>query len=81
MDTSSWDDVVVGAGVAGLTAARLLQDTGRRVVVLEARDRVGGRVHRPHGSLTTCARSTGPSRTWSRHPVRRTPTARSSNGR
>ncbi len=35
--------VVVGAGVAGLTAAKLLHDAGVRVVVLEARDRVGGR--------------------------------------
>lgn len=39
-----FDTVVVGAGVAGLTAARLLMKAGRRVVVLEARDRVGGRV-------------------------------------
>jgi monoamine oxidase len=38
------DTIVVGAGVAGLTAARLLARAGRRVVVLEARDRVGGRV-------------------------------------
>lgn len=38
------DTVVVGAGMAGLTAARLLARAGRRVVVLEARDRVGGRV-------------------------------------
>lgn len=38
------DTIVVGAGVAGLTAARLLSRAGRRVVVLEARDRVGGRV-------------------------------------
>ena len=38
------DTIVVGAGVAGLTAARLLTKAGRRVVVLEARDRVGGRV-------------------------------------
>jgi monoamine oxidase len=40
-----FDTIVVGAGIAGLTAARLLTKAGRRVVVLEARDRVGGRVH------------------------------------
>lgn len=40
-----FDTVVVGAGIAGLSAARLLTRAGRRVVVLEARDRVGGRVH------------------------------------
>lgn len=39
------DTVVVGAGIAGLTSARLLADAGRRVIVLEARDRVGGRIH------------------------------------
>ncbi|KAA0097940.1 flavin monoamine oxidase family protein [Mycolicibacterium sp. P1-18] len=42
---SGLDVVVVGAGFAGLTAARSLTAHGYRVQVLEGRDRVGGRSH------------------------------------
>lgn len=37
------DVVIIGAGVAGLTAAKRLASLGRSVIVLEARDRIGGR--------------------------------------
>jgi monoamine oxidase len=39
------DVLVLGAGIAGLAAARMLAQLGLRCVVLEARDRVGGRMH------------------------------------
>jgi monoamine oxidase len=36
--------IVIGAGMAGLGAARKLYDAGETVTILEARDRTGGRV-------------------------------------
>ncbi|PSM30629.1 FAD-dependent oxidoreductase, partial [Haliangium sp. UPWRP_2] len=36
--------IVIGAGAAGLYAARLLHSRGAQVTLLEAADRVGGRV-------------------------------------
>src|SRR5260221_13672112 len=37
--------VVIGGGAAGLMAARGLTRAGKRVAILEARDRCGGRIH------------------------------------
>lgn len=44
VDSPRVDAVVVGAGIAGLATARHLTAAGRTVAVLEARDRVGGRL-------------------------------------
>jgi monoamine oxidase len=43
-DPTQYDVIVIGAGFAGITAARELSGRGHRVLVLEARDRIGGRV-------------------------------------
>jgi protoporphyrinogen oxidase len=44
MNSADFEVLVIGAGVAGLNAGRLLAQAGRRVAILEARDRVGGRI-------------------------------------
>lgn len=41
--------IVIGAGAAGLAAADALRRRGHGVIVLEARDRIGGRIHRVEG--------------------------------
>ena len=41
---SSHDVIIVGAGSAGLYAARTLQNHGYEVLIIEATDRIGGRV-------------------------------------
>lgn len=42
------DVIIVGAGAAGLAAARLISKTGNTVTVLEARNRAGGRIYTLH---------------------------------
>lgn len=66
-----FDTIVVGAGVSGVTAAKLLTRAGKRVVVLEARDRIGGRLNsdRTGGGVTDLGGS------WI-HGVNNTPVAK-----
>lgn len=47
METAT-DAIVLGAGASGLSAARILSDHDLKVVVLEARERIGGRVFTLH---------------------------------
>ncbi|RPH38245.1 FAD-dependent oxidoreductase [bacterium] len=42
------DVIIIGAGVAGLAAAKTLSASGLAVTILEARHRIGGRVHTLH---------------------------------
>jgi monoamine oxidase len=46
------DVIVIGAGVAGLSAARDLVDAGKNVTIVEARDRIGGRMWTQTGALS-----------------------------
>ena len=39
-----YDIIIIGAGAAGITAAKNLTVNGKRVLLLEARNRIGGRV-------------------------------------
>src|SRR6202035_5935992 len=48
MANASWDVVIIGAGVSGLAAASDLRKSGLSVLILEARDRVGGRAWTRH---------------------------------
>ena len=43
-DSNVYDVIIVGAGISGLSAADYLIDIGKDILVLEARDRVGGRI-------------------------------------
>ena len=43
-----YDVAVIGAGAAGLAAARDLAGAGKRVCIVEARQRAGGRIHTLH---------------------------------
>jgi len=53
------DVIIVGAGAAGLMAARELSASGKQVLLLEARDRIGGRVHTLTGDGFTRPVETG----------------------
>jgi monoamine oxidase len=50
--SADFDALIIGAGAAGLSAARELDRAGKHVCCLEARDRIGGRVLTVYDPLT-----------------------------
>ena len=44
LDTSAQSIIIVGAGMAGMSAAKTLSDAGKEITVYEGRDRIGGRI-------------------------------------
>ena len=63
------DAVVIGAGLAGLVAARELSDAGLEVAVLEARDRIGGRAWTKRAALAGMDLDLGAMSVDSRQPL------------
>jgi len=51
-----FDCIVIGAGLAGLTATRNLESTGKSVLLIEASNEVGGRVRSDHIDGYICDR-------------------------
>ena len=49
------DIIIIGAGAAGLMAAYELSKAGKKVMVLEARNRAGGRIHTLNAPFSTYA--------------------------
>src|SRR5882724_9734640 len=53
--TEPFDVVVIGAGAAGLTAAAQLAGSGLNTIILEARNRIGGRIFTQHDPVLNSA--------------------------
>ena len=47
-----YDVIIVGAGIAGLNAARLLNNNNRKICILEKTNRIGGMIHSKFINIT-----------------------------
>lgn len=62
-----YDVIVVGAGLSGLVATRTLQASNKQVALLEARDRVGGRIYTAKAHNAQVPLDLGPAWFWHHH--------------
>jgi len=63
------DVIIIGAGASGLMAARELSREGKKVVVIEARDRIGGRIYTEYDTAFTTHAELGAEFIHGRQPV------------
>ena len=45
VNSTAAEVIIIGAGLTGLTLAKNLQEQDKSFIILEARDRIGGRIH------------------------------------
>lgn len=62
--TQEFDIAIVGAGLAGLAAALTAHESGARVVILEAAERIGGRIHAVMDNAGRPIADLGPTWVW-----------------
>jgi monoamine oxidase len=61
------DYAIIGAGLSGLTCAHLLHAAGRQVIVIEASERIGGRIHAVRDTSGRAIADLGPTWVWPPH--------------
>lgn len=61
------DIAIIGAGLAGLTCAHVLHGRGATVTVIDASDRIGGRIHALRDADGTALADLGPTWVWPPH--------------
>ena len=69
MDSSVKNVLIIGAGAAGLSAARDLSAAGASVIVIEARERIGGRVYTHHENSSIVPVELGAEFVHGKHPA------------
>ncbi|MEO1165412.1 MAG: NAD(P)/FAD-dependent oxidoreductase [Chloroflexota bacterium] len=65
--TQTFDAIIVGAGLSGVVTAKALQDAGKHIAILEARERIGGRIYTASVCGDDVPIDLGPAWFWEHH--------------